>query len=107
MEEFLKILKKILRSLVSPIIKLSWKRNLDSNYVQSSNRTCLLKAWTNESSSGESLNFVKSLQNIQRNEFPLRITKQRLLEDQPIIKFCKIAKKGLEKSPLDNSTLYN
>lgn len=67
MEEFLKILKKILRSLVSPIIKLSWKRNLDSNYVQSSNRTCLLKAWTNESSSGESLNFVKSLQNIQRN----------------------------------------
>lgn len=67
MEEFLKILKKILRPLVSPIIKLSWKRNLDSNYVQSSNRTCLLKAWTNESSSGESLNFVKSLQNIQRN----------------------------------------
>lgn len=67
MEEFLKILKKILRLLVSPIIKLSWKRNLDSNYVQSSNRTCLLKAWTNESSSGESLNFVKSLQNIQRN----------------------------------------
>lgn len=67
MEEFLKILKKILRSLVSPIIELSWKRNLDSNYVQSSNRTCLLKAWTNESSSGESLNFVKSLQNIQRN----------------------------------------
>lgn len=67
MEEFLKILKKILRSLVSPIIKLSWKRNLDSNYVQSSNRTCLLKAWTNESSSSESLNFVKSLQNIQRN----------------------------------------
>lgn len=67
MEEFLKILKKILCLLVSPIIKLSWKRNLDSNYVQSSNRTCLLKAWTNESSSGESLNFVKSLQNIQRN----------------------------------------
>lgn len=67
MEEFLKILKKILRLLVSPIIKLSWKRNLDSNYVQSSNRTCLLKAWTNESSSSESLNFVKSLQNIQRN----------------------------------------
>lgn len=67
MEEFLKILKKILRSLVSPIIELSWKRNLDSNYVQSSNRTCLLKAWTNESSSCESLNFVKSLQNIQRN----------------------------------------